>query len=446
MNHPSLGNKKNVAPGPRGLAKMMGFFRFRNDPEGYLRELASSFGRTANLVAFNLFTPAFLLLNPELVHRVLVKEPERDKYQPIALGMKRLAELVGWGVLTSRGPAWKSMRDTMNPQFRGSSLQETAVIMKRCVNATVTEWERLAERGENLNMSEAMERFTLQILGECILGVNFSDELKQIGEATDRGLEAIFPGMHDPFTLRWLPTSANRSLAAAKRTLNTVSRRLIVAEKVKLGHGEQRPNLISTLLQAGMTDEAVLDNIKTFMLAGHETTGIALTWLWYLLARRPEWMERLGKEARASKSYREMRLISATVKETMRLFPTAWLMGREVVAEDTLDGYRIPKRSIVLIPIFLLGTDERWWDKPLEFNPERFLDGSVKHKLAHMPFGSGPRICIGKEFAETEMALLVAETAKRVRFELADRHFSPTPQIGFTRKPTEPIWLRIRKL
>jgi cytochrome P450 len=198
----------------------------------------------------------------------------------------------------------------------------------------------------------------------------------------------------------------------------------------------------------GMTDAQLRDEVMTLFLAGQETTALALSWTWYLLAQHPEAEDRLVAELREALGDRpltvddvpRLKFAEAVILESMRLHPPAYVLGREAVRDTEVGGYRVPKGMTVFMSQWVAHRDPRWWDQPDKFRPERWLDGSTKDlpKFAYFPFGGGPRVCIGNTFAMMETVIVLAELARRYHFErTSDEPIPPLPSI--TVRLTKPL-------
>jgi cytochrome P450 len=250
----------------------------------------------------------------------------------------------------------------------------------------------------------------------------------------------------------WLPTPRNVAVRRARLRLDAIIYGYI---RRRRQCGEDKGDLLSILLHArdegdgkGMTDRQVRDEAMTLFLAGHETTALALSWTWYLLATNPEAEQRLMTELRQTLAGRtpmvadlpQLRYAEAIVMESMRLRPPIYAFGREALDDCEIGGFHVPKKTTILMSQWVVQRDPRWWSEPEKFQPERWLGDCAQSvpKYAYFPFGGGPRLCIGNTFAMMETVLVLATIAQRFRFTVAAGH-PVVPQATFTLRPLHGI-------
>jgi cytochrome P450 len=257
-----------------------------------------------------------------------------------------------------------------------------------------------------------------------------------------------------------LPLPANRRYGEGVRRLERVVYRLIAERR---SGGSEHDDLLGILMAArdeesgaGMSDRQVRDEVMTFLLAGYMTTANALSWTWYLLARHPEVVARLEDEVEQVAGGRlpghgdlsRLRYVTAVARESLRLYPPAWLFEREAVADDQIGGFRIPAGSVVLVSPFVTHRHPAFWDDPERFDPERFTAERTapRPKHAYLPFGAGRRSCIGSAFALMELVLVVATIAQRYRLQLAsDEPVELAPLMTLRPRGSIPVRLRPRR-
>lgn len=365
----------------------------------------------------------YLINHPDLVWDVLATGNHDFHKSP---AMQNARRVLGDGLLTSEGELHKRQRRMIQPIFH----HERVAI---CGDVMVQEAARFTGRviaGAGMDIHTEMARLTLAVVGRALFGTDVQGE--RAGQITAAMGEILsqFGRQFSPwfaFT-QHLPTPSARRFSEAVAVFDRLIATM-VEQRRREGGGD---DLLSLLLSAqeegvGMTDRQVRDEAVTLLLAGHETTSNALTWTWWLLSGHPDVEERLGDELATVLAGRlpsaadlpALAFTSAVVAEALRLRPPAWAMGRQAVAEHRLGEVVLPTGSVALVSPWLLHHDPRWWSEPQAFRPGRWLEpdpGRPRH--AYLPFGGGPRMCIGEGFASMEAVLLLATIAQRWHFEL----------------------------
>ncbi len=413
------------AQGPRSLPVVGDFFAWRRNPLEFL-EWLRTYGTVTKFKM--LWFDVFMVTDPHLIEEVLVKTNEKDFAKtPPAKGTVT-GKLFGDGLLTSTGETWKRQRRLAQPAFHRHRIAGYA-------NAMVAEAQRLAttwQEGETRNIQHDMMQVTLRIVVKTLFGT----ELQGQAEKTERALHELMTAFGGLGNSIWLllqtfgvPTPASRRYAQAIQALDEIIYDLIAQRRAQ-GDATTSDDLLSMLLHAqdedgtGMNDAQLRDEVITMFIAGHETTALTLTWAFYLLATHPEKAKILHEEldhvlcgrAPALADLPALKYADAVVKEAMRLYPPAWMVdGRVAVQETVLGGFRIPKGAIMGISQWLTHRDPRFYQEPTAFQPERWLDGSLKDlpKYAYFPFGGGQRQCIGNSFAAIEAVLVLATLAQK---------------------------------
>lgn len=412
---------RQLPPGPSALSAITHFRRVRRDPRTYFAWLRDTYGD----VAMARIGPRRICVlgDPELVREVLVNH-QRTVTKTRAL--RRAALLLGDGLLTSEGEEWRMRRRLVQPAFHRERIAEYATAM-----VSLAEQRRDAWRdGDAIDAHAEMMSLTLAIAGETLFGARVEHEATEIAQALETAM-SMFRRMTMPLSelLDRLPLPANRRFAAARARLDATVHRMIAERRA---NPRDTGDVLSTLLLAqdegdgtGMSDGQVRDEVLTLFLAGHETTANALAWTWYLLARNPDAERALHEEVDAVLSdgaptatdLERLPYTRAVLAESMRLYPPAWVVGRETHAPITLAGYDIPVGTMVFMSQWLIHRDARWFPEPLAFRPERWtpeLESSLP-RMAYFPFGGGPRKCIGESFAWMEGVLVLATLARRWR-------------------------------
>ena len=416
-------------PGPQGPPLIRQARELIAGAPRFLNRLADEFGP---FVRFGVFTNTFYLVSdPELAREVLVAQAanfpkdERD--------IKILSRLVGIGLVTANGEVHKRQRRLDQPAFHSKRVEAYAGTMVDYAEAMLDEWRD----GQEFDAAEEMRQLTMYIVARTLFGADRATmraKAERVGGAIH-----VLQGIADhefqaPFVLPvWLPTSMNRDRRSAVNTLyGTIDR--LIAERRASGAADTG-DLLSMLLlstdEAGdaFSDTEVRDQLVTFFVAGHETTSNALSWTWALLSQHPEVEARLQAEVDEVLGNRPPALADLprlpytlqVIKESMRLYPPAWTLNiRRAVADTTIGPYAIRRGDRIWIAPFVMHRRPAWFPDPERFDPDRWAPEREKAlpRYAYMPFGGGPRVCIGNGFALMEAHLIVAAVARRYRLRL----------------------------
>jgi len=380
---------------------------------------------------------------PALVRQVLLDE--RDKFQKLSQ-IRLLSPLLGKGILTSEGADWRWQRQASSPMFRREDLLGFVPTFVRSTQKLLEAWRADGGREAGVRpIDRDMSHVTFDVISATLL----PSADAEVGSTVQRSLETFqkTAGWDILFALarvpQWMPRpgfiAGGRAVVALRRAVGKM-----VDERRLLAHVPD--DLMSRLMRArdpetgqAMNDEQLIDNLLTFYLAGHETTARALTWTLYLLARFPEWMEKLSEEVFsitrgapvAAEHIDKLVLVQQVLKEAMRLYPPVPLMSRQAVAETTLAGHTLPLGTSVVMPIYVIHRHRKRWERPDDFEPERFAPEreAAIERYQYMPFGAGPRICIGRAFAEIEATAMLATMLQHARFAPAGHHPQPVARV-----------------
>jgi cytochrome P450 len=417
-------------------------------------EFLARAARQGDVVRLRLGRDVFLLNHPEHVQRVL--HDNHANYRK-SYFYQRLKPLVGDGLLTSEGAAWKRQRRLAQPAFHRERLASFAGVMAHHTRALLDRWERDAASGVPVNVAADMTRLALTVVGHALFGFDLLGRADEAGRALTTALRITNDRFYALLYLPSAPTPANLRFSRAMRVLGGVVRQLIAARRA----GAPREDLLGMLMDArdaedgaGLTDEELRDEVMTMLLAGHETTANALTWALALLSGAPDVDRALHREASAVLGDRDatvadvprLDLAARVAQEAMRLHPPVWAFGREAVAADAFGPFRVPAGAAVTICPWLLHRDPRFWDDPERFDPDRFLPApaAARPKYAYVPFAAGPRMCIGNGFAAMEMQIVLGMIASRYRLELAPGR--PVEiDASVTLRPRRGVWVNVAR-
>ncbi|HTM03791.1 MAG TPA: cytochrome P450 [Vicinamibacterales bacterium] len=418
-------SSNRLPPGPGRLPGLAGL-SFIRDRITTTQSLTAKYG---DVVAFYIGPQRVAILNhPDFVRDVLVT---RSRSFHKGLGLQRAKLLLGEGLLTSEDADHQRQRRLLQPAFHRERIAAYGATMAAYAERQATAWRD----GETRNLAREMSRLTLAIAGKTLFDADVEGETEVIGAALGDVL-ANFNITLLPFgdKLVNLPIPHAVRFRRARSRLDGIVYRLIAQRRAT---GTAGSDVLSTLVAArdqddgvGLSDVEVRDQVLTLLLAGHETTANALTWSWYLLSQHPEAADRLVAEVHSvcgdrrpgAEHVSQLAFTRAVIAEAMRLYPPAYLVGRRAMEDYDVPGtdYVLPSGTVVVVSQYLLHRDPRFWDAPDAFRPERWL-GDAAPRYAYFPFGAGPRICIGEQFAWMEGVLVLATIARRWRMSLDPR-------------------------
>ncbi len=397
--------------------------------------------------------------DPAAVRRVFLDNAAN--YRKDDLQLKILNPGLGDGLLTAEGESWRLQRRSLAPLFSPRQVAEFAAGMQRVAEATV---ERLGHRrdGAVTDVGELTSRMTLEVLEQTLFSQGLGREPSEFQRAVTSYFDSF--GRLDPLDLigapAFLPRLGRRRGRPALAFFSDAVDSIVAARKAMLDRGERAPRDLLTLLLAardpetglGLPDASVRANIVTFIMAGHETTANGITWTLYLLSQSDEWRSRAEQEAervfdpRQPATFEQSEVLRAVFEEALRLYPPAAMLARQAIADDEILGRRVPAGTVVTISPFVLHRRRGLWEDPDAFDPSRFL-GERRERIdrfAYIPFGAGPRVCIGMPFAMQEAVIILANLLRAFRFELvAGRPVMPQQRI--TLRPRGGMRMHVRR-
>lgn len=407
-----------TAPGPSGPQMLRAIRTIRSDALGFLEQMARAYGP---VVQFPIPSPpTYLVSDPEAVRRVLVTHA-RD-YDKETIQYRSLSLVTGEGLLTTSGEVWRRQRRMVQPAFHHEVLEGVLGHAARATEELISRWGDLA-RGAVIDIDEAMMRVALETVGASLFGTDLSGDADRLARATIEALDVVVARAQVPVQPPdWLPTRPTRRLRAALVQLDDAVASM-VASRQRAGSAGELSTLLDLLVEAAAADppipaSEVRDELVAFLVAGHETTASALTWVLWLLAGDAEVQgevareldEVLGERAPTYADLDRLPWTRAVFDEAMRLYPPVWLVSRHAKEDDVLAGREIPAGSLIIMTPYIAQRDPQLWEAPTEFRPQRFLDGHRRGAAGDAifwPFGLGPRMCIGRDFAYVEgMAVL----------------------------------------
>lgn len=420
-------SQRRVPPGPplRAVPALMRKLWF--DRLSLMGDAAAEFG---DAVLFRMGPKKLYYFNhPDHAKQVLADNAAN--YHK-GMGLTEARRTLGDGLLTSEGPLWQQQRHTIQPAFRREQVAGLAGLIADEAAALVGRLERQVGKCP-VDIVAEMTRLTFEVLGRGLLAT----DLAQFGDL-GAAFEAVQDqAMFEMVTLRmlplWLPLRRHRRFRTALSQLEETAFSLVAAREdaaTKEGH-----DVISRLVEAcreepsaGVRRRRIRDELLTILLAGHETTASTLSWTWYLIDRHPEVAERMRAEATKVLGDRipryedlpGLRYTTMVIQEAMRLYPPVWALTRRAVRADRIGGYDVPAGADIMICPYTLHRHPGFWAQPHRFDPERFDPASAAspHRYAYIPFGAGPRVCVGSHLGMLEATLVAAMVARRLRLTL----------------------------
>lgn len=420
-------------PGPRGELLFGSAREISRDRLRFIREVV----RYGDVVKYRvLYLTLYQINHPSGIQRVL-QDNNRNYIKRVDM-IPSFDMVLGHGLLTNEGEPWLKQRRLMSPIFHHRNVETFATMMTDAALEMCRAWEPRVARGETLDVAAEMMRLTMKIVTEALFGAQVPDNLERIGAAITTLLADVTFRFDRPYyPSPRFPTPHNRRFVAALHEIDKIVYGFIAARRA---HPVGTNDLLNLLLNARdpeadganderMSDKQVRDEAITLFLAGHETTANALAWTFYLLSQHPQVEARVRQELETVVGGREptpqdlprLEYMRRVLDETMRLYPPAWVLNRICAEEDEVCGYRIPAQSLIAISPYAMHRHPDYWDKPDEFDPDRFLPerSAGRPRYAYFPFGGGPRQCIGKGFALMEAPLILATVLQKHRLRLA---------------------------
>jgi cytochrome P450 len=363
---------------------------------------------------------AYLVSDPELIKHVLADNAAN--YTKDTAVNRVFKNAVADGLLTSEGTFWRHQRKLMQPAFRRERLTVLGALVTETTEAMLARWKAVADTDTVVEVSEEMSALTMQTTAKALFGADISGEVEEVGRKIAAALTILVSPERAEFQ------QAYEQLDSLVST--------IVDERMRTP--SDSVDLLAMLMEAkdeageGMPRRQLLDEIITLLLAGYETTANSLGWTWYLLSQNPKPLQRMEIELDAVLAGRvpsteDLALLPETrrvLEESLRLYPPAWILGRRALGADRLGDVDVAAGTVIAMSPYIVHRLERYWPDPQSFEPDRFLAARMpgKHPFAYFPFGGGPRLCIGHNFAMLEAHLIVATIAQRYRLRLVPGH------------------------
>jgi cytochrome P450 len=429
-----------LAPGPRHATPFPFLRELRADSIGYLVSLWREYGDVVCIRMGPL--RSYLVARPEHVRHVFVSHHRNYEKGDLFAKLKAVG---GNGLLFSEGEAWRRQRRLVAPAFQRSHIQGVVPVMGRVIGKRIEHLVEAHGGGDDFDVLPEMSGLALDVVCQAMFGsdppgISFH---RRIDEALAHANYLLSHYVTAPF---WVPTRRNRAARAMLDAIHASILRMVDAARTRSGEGS---DLLRLLLEAkdpetgaGMSETELLAQMLTLLVAGHETTAMALCWSFHLLGQHPEWKDEeadsvLSDDDPSAADAERLELSLRVVRESMRLYPPVWAVPRQALVQDELGGYRVPRRSMVTISPWILHRHPEFWDDPERFDPDRFLPerSDARPRHAYIPFGAGGRSCVGEDFALLEATLALS---------MALRRFDVLPAPGHPVVPNPILTLRPR--
>jgi cytochrome P450 len=479
-----------VPPGPRGLREvpMSDLQALRASPLGAMVLAARRYG---DFVRYPLGTlPVYLAIHPNYVRHVL--QDNSRNYSKDTFQYNLLRTVTGDGLLTSDGSLWLAQRRMEQPAFHRQRIATFGPLMTEACGEMLAQWEPKVKAGQPLDIAAEMMEVALKIVGKALFSLDIRSEAGSLAQDVLVVLDHI---VHRARMLSLipdsLPTPGNRRFQAALARLDQFVYAIIAERRRQMrmgerpcddflsllmaardeepasasadaggpgnsstartnGDREERPASADSVAKSGMSDRQLHDEVITLIIAGHETVASALTWTWYLLSMHPAVFRELRCEldrvlagrAPGINELPDLPYTRMVFEEALRLYPPAWIISRKTLAEDQIGPYRVPAGALVVTSPYVTHRLPEFWPNPEGFDPERFAAGADagRPRFAYFPFGGGPRLCIGNNFALVEAQLVLATVAQRYRLDLTPgQAIEPEPSV--TLRPKHGLWM-----
>ncbi|MCG8348137.1 MAG: cytochrome P450 [Chloroflexales bacterium] len=442
---------RNRPPGPRGLPIVGVLPYVRRDSLRFYLATTRRYGDIAYLGR------GFYAINNPSYIKYILQDHNSNYVKGGAIPNLKL--LVGEGLLTSEGGFWRRQRRLAQPAFHRQRLGLLAATMTDATVEMLERWQTFTVGSQPFDVAAEMIRLTLNIVSRTLFSTDMSGDTNTVRRALptslkyvrQRSLSAFPPPTH------W-PLPSNLRFQQARRALDAIVYRVIEERRCS---GRDHGDLLSMLMLAtdeetgeAMDDRQLRDEVMTIFLAGHETTANALSWTFYLLSLHPdierrmhaEVVEVLGDRTPTVDDLSRLSYTRQVLDESMRLYPPAWLISRSPIQDDEIGGYTIPAGETILISPYTMHRNPAYWDNPEGFDPERFTPEkqAARPRFAYFPFGGGPRICIGNNFALMESQLILAMISQRYRLHLVSGH-PVAPQTMITLRPRYGILMTLHQ-
>lgn len=446
-----------VPPGPDGVPVLGNLLDFARDTFGALLSAWREYG---DIVYFrgrvHPFFPLYFFAHPDHVKHVLADNAANYHHPPVMSDKWR--HVVGNGIIALEDDIWTRQRKLSNTAFKPERLAAYDGLITDSTQELVERWRGFAARGEPVEVQAEMKHHVLHILAQALVGADMSKEGPTVEDTVTAHVKNLDERMNQPIDIpEGAPLPSQRRFMRARAVLDS-----ILEERMRdtEAHGDDG-SMLSQLVRArdeggrGMGEDQARYDVKTFFIAGLETTAITLAWTLYLLSKHPHVERRLREELDqvlggrkpTADDVKALQYTTQAIKETLRLYPPLWIVPRVALGDDEIGGYHVPAGAHVTFTAYVTNRHPEFWDNPEAFDPERFSPEASKgrHKFAWIPFGGGPRGCIGFPFALMEMPLVLAQIMQNFEVTLVPG-YPVEPEGALSLKQRNGALMKLRSL
>lgn len=433
-------SKRNYPPSARGSIREL-----VKDPLSYFHNLTTQFG---DIVCYRPAPEtAYLINHPDFVRHILVENYQN--YRKDTHSIQVFKKMVGDGLVTSDGDTWRWQRKLVTPAFHRNRLDALDHLIVKATNEMLDRWANKYNQGQPVDIAREMASLTLTVTTQALFGVDIGDEVNVIGEYVNQAARDFEKPSRENVqeSAHAIRTIVNRIIQERKRDFVDLGDLLSM---MILARDEENPG--GDVSARKMNDEQLADQVMTLLIAGYETTANALTWTWYLLSQnigsisilRQEVQEKLRGRPPRSSVLLELPYSRMVFEESLRIFPPGWMIGRRAIHHDRIGGFDVEPETVIAICVYTIHRHPDFWQNPNVFDPQRFNPDTAhgRHKYAFIPFGAGPRYCIGNNFGLMEACLILACVSQRFELHLAPG-IEVQPQPLFVLRPNRDLMMTL---
>lgn len=420
-------------PGPQGPELIRKISTIQKDPLKFMLKMTELYGQFVQFPIGNLMV--YLVNNPELIKHIL--QDNYRNYTKNTIQYNQLSTITGKGLLTSDGDHWLQQRRLAQPAFHRDLVKEYDTLITNFTVEMLNRWHQSASSQKPIDIDQEMMELTLRIVGKVFLSIDLVKDAEKLTKSVLEALEYIvFRSQNILAPPTFLPTKRNRNFNRSLAEINKLIFSLIQERRTLPNPPDDLLTRLINFQEAEigkkLGDNEIRDEIITILIAGHETVASALTWCWYLISKYPacqrkikmEIDQNIGNKIPTSSDLDKLSYVKLIFDETLRLYPPAWLITRRSISADKFFNYRTPEGSLFIISPYVIHRNPNYWINPLGFDPDRFSPSNIskQHKFAYIPFGGGPRLCIGDRFALFEAQLILITILQRFSLALVPSH------------------------